>query len=117
MFKWLTGKDIQKPNFKVSEPHKVDNKIRGTFEYQCRVSCAAMKSEYYFTVTTYDDKTQPVVKCPCGRKVKLMDAPLETERLIMGKVHKSRRNSMMRIDCGDGHSVHMGSTFRHEIDK
>lgn len=57
MFKWLTGNDIKKPNFKVSEPQKVDNAIRGTFEYQCRVSCAALKSEYHFTVTTYDDKT------------------------------------------------------------
>lgn len=117
MFNWLLGTDIKKPAFKVTGPQVVDNSIRGIFEYQCRVTCPGLKSEYYYTVTVNDNTTRPIVKCPCGRKVTLMDAPIVTERTIFGKVHKSRRNAMIFIDCGDGHSVHMGETFRYEVIK
>lgn len=118
MFGWLFGTKLKKPNYTVSGPQIVeDDIIRGTFEYQCRVSCSSLKSDYHFTVTVHDNKTRPVVRCMCGRKVTLMDAPIVTERTIGDRVHKSRRGDMMRIDCGDGHSVHMGKTFRYELDK
>lgn len=115
MFGWLTGKDIQRKNYKVSGPEQVDDAIRGTFEYQCKVSCSKLKSDYYYTVTVHDNKTTPVVKCACGRKVTLMDAPILTKRVIMGVERTSRRNEGIYINCGDGHSVHMGNTFRYEL--
>lgn len=118
MFGWLFGSNFKKPNYTVSDPQVVeDNTIHGTFEYQCRVSCSRLNSEYYYTVIVYDDKTRPVVRCGCGNKVILMDAPIITERTIAGKLHQSRRGEFTRIDCEDGHSVHMGKTFRYEVDK
>lgn len=117
MFKWLKKNASKLKPLEIYIPTvKTDNiTYRGFFEYQCKIKCNVLDSEYYVTVEVYNDLAIPQTRCPCGKILNLFAAPIVKERKLGCQVLRARRGELLELHVGSDHVIRLGKTFRYEV--
>lgn len=113
---WFKFWKKKKPNLYTQTLDDHKDPIETPYHYHCKLFCPILKTTLLVSCHPIDDKVVPEFNCPCGKRIRMLDAPVEKVVLTKSIKLRTTRNQLLSLYHGDGHKVSLGKIFKTTIE-